>query len=274
MLRVLTLNIWFDQPPWDARAALIRDAIDALQPDVIGFQEVLRGPDLDQLAELVSAAHPHTAYAAAMDIVERPGVTFGNAIASRWPLDAITHTPLPGRGDWEKRVALTARVDAPFGAFSFTTTHLHWRFHHGHVRERQVAAVARASQDAVAAGDFPPIVVGDFNAEPESDEIRYMRGMHSFQGDSVAYLDAWSVAGAADAAGVRAPGYTWANRNRYAAAEYEPDRRIDYVFTGLPRRDGTGLVETCRVVCDAPTGDVWPTDHFGVYAELRTEPAA
>jgi len=26
------------------------------------------------------------------------------------------------------------------------------------------------------------------------------------------------------------------------------------------------------VVCDDEEGGVWPTDHFGVYAEIRTEP--
>ena len=54
--------------------------------------------------------------------------------------------------------------------------------------------------------------------------------------------------------------------------EREPDRRIDYVFAGLPRRDGVGQIQACRVVCDKPEGGVWPSDHFGVYAELRSEP--
>jgi hypothetical protein len=31
-------------------------------------------------------------------------------------------------------------------------------------------------------------------------------------------------------------------------------------------------VTHCRVVCDDEQDGVWPTDHFGVYAELRTEP--
>ena len=65
---------------------------------------------------------------------------------------------------------------------------------------------------------------------------------------------------------------TWANRNAYAAPWIEPDRRIDYVFVGPPQQpSGIGNVETCRVVCDDVEADVWPSDHFGVYAELRTE---
>lgn len=40
----------------------------------------------------------------------------------------------------------------------------------------------------------------------------------------------------------------------------------------LPDRYGVGLVERCQVVCDDERDGVWPSDHFGVYAELRTEP--
>ena len=61
-------------------------------------------------------------------------------------------------------------------------------------------------------------------------------------------------------------------RNPYARSALLPDRRIDYIFSGSPQRDGTGLVETCRVVCDDAEAGVWPSDHFGVYAELRTQP--
>jgi endonuclease/exonuclease/phosphatase family metal-dependent hydrolase len=49
---------------------------------------------------------------------------------------------------------------------------------------------------------FPPIILGDFNAEPGSDEIRYMTGLHSLQGRSVAFLDvalttsSWAIPGA------------------------------------------------------------------------------
>ena len=53
---------------------------------------------------------------------------------------------------------------------------------------------------------------------------------------------------------------------------FEPDRRIDYIFTGWPVRNGIGQLLSCRVVCDDERDGVWPSDHFGVYAELRTEP--
>ena len=63
------------------------------------------------------------------------------------------------------------------------------------------------------------------------------------------------------------------NRNPYARTAFEPDKRIDYIFTGYPMRDGVGVLDHCRVVCDDKKDGVWPTDHFGVYAEVRSEPS-
>jgi hypothetical protein len=72
-------------------------------------------------------------------------------------------------------------------------------------------------------------------------------------------------------AGDGGSGHTWSNRNSYAVVALEPDRRIDYVFVGLPQRSGPGQLLSCRVVCNDEKGGVWPTDHWGVYAELRTD---
>ena len=76
------------------------------------------------------------------------------------------------------------------------------------------------------------------------------------------FADAWETAGTG-------PGTTWDNANPYAAAALEPDRRIDYVFTGWPKSGGAGHAVSCRRVADEPIDDIWPSDHFGVVAELR-----
>ncbi len=276
-LKVLSLNVWNDQGPWSRRAELIREWIERLEPDLIGFQEVLLGgpPEakLDQLGELVGSLGFHTDYVPSFSLPDRPALEFGNAIASRWPISAREALELPDRGDWEKRSALCCSIESPHGRLTFSNTHLHWRFEHGHVREKQVAALADQVDRLAPKGGFPPIVVGDFNAEPDSDEIRFMQGLHAIDRASVAFLDAWRVAGDVDQSGEAGEGITWSNRNDYARIEFEPRRRIDYIFVGLPGRAGLGWVERCEVVCDEARDGVWPTDHFGVYAELRTDPA-
>jgi endonuclease/exonuclease/phosphatase family metal-dependent hydrolase len=277
-LKVLTLNLWHDQGPWQARAARIRDWLDRLDPDVAGFQEALRGPGLDQVAELLGPRLPHRDYVRAGVLVrEGAQLDFGNAVASRWPLAGRAEQRLPDRGDAETRAALHVDVAAPFGRLAFTCTHLHWRFHHGETRLRQVRELALAVLARRPPRGFPPILVGDFNAEPDSDEIRFLTGGHAIEGKTVFFHDAWRTVAAKPPVSLgvepsRSSGVTWSNRNRFARLGLEPERRIDYVFVGYPTPQGVGLLQACRVVCDDAVDGVWPSDHFGVYAELRTEP--
>jgi len=274
VLSVLTLNLWHDSGPWPRRVERLREWIDRLDPDLIGFQEALRGPDFDQVAELLDGRAYHRDYVCASAFWrdpsqaagDREATEFGNAVASRWPIVEREEIRLPNAGDGETRAALSVTLDSPLGPLSLTCTHLHWKFRHGEVRERQVVALCDLVLRRRPRRGFPPLLVGDFNAEPESAEIRYVTGLQSMGGRSVAFLDAWRVAGDGG------PGTTWSNANPYARAALEPDRRIDYVFAGFPQRDGLGQIVECRVVCDDTRDGVWPTDHFGVYAELRAAP--
>ncbi len=263
-MSVLTLNLWHDAGPYERRRQLIRRWIDELDPDLIGFQEALRGPGLDQVEELLDGRGGHLAYG-----VASPGwrgeLDFGNAVASRWPVLDREVLRLPGTEAGERRAALSVTLDAPGGPLALTCTHLSWRPQQGWLRERQIAAVCALARRRAPAAGFPPVLVGDLNAEPDSAEIRYATGLQSLGGRSVAFRDAWRMAGDGG------PGFTWSNRNRYARAGFEPDRRIDYVLVGPARRGGVGQVLRCRVVCDRAEDDVWPTDHFGVYAELASE---
>ena len=267
-LKVLTLNLWNTSGPWERRRPRVREWVDRLAPDLIGFQEVLKGPGIDMAGEILEGAGYEIEHGA--NEQTRDGIDFGNAVASRWPILESDTVALP-RGDRaEGRCAVSVTADAPFGPVSFTSTHLNWKLHDGHSREQQVVALADAVLERRPRGGFPPVVVGDFNAEPHAAEIRFMTGLQSLDGRSAAFFDAWEVAGDGGL------GISWSNRNEYAAIALEPDRRIDYIFAGYPVRmgeeHGLGKIEACRVVCDDEVDGVWPSDHFGVYAEFRTEP--
>jgi endonuclease/exonuclease/phosphatase family metal-dependent hydrolase len=263
--RAATLNIWSRFGPWEERLVAIREGLRALAPDVLGMQEVLRCEGLDQAALVSEGLGYHVAWGEAS---ANHGYPTGNAILSRWPILKSETLPLPDGGSDERRSAVFALLDAPFGKVPFFCTHFNWKFHHGHVRQLQVRALAEAVAERAPIGSFPPVVVGDFNAEPDSDEIRYLSGLHVHAGGSVHFRDAFRVARQLD--GSTDPGVTWSHKNPYTESWYEPDRRIDYVFVGPPGPGGLGHVTGCRVVCDAPVDGVWPTDHFGVLAELAT----
>lgn len=266
-LRLLTLNIWHDQGPWEQRRARIRQWIDRLDPDVVALQEVLQGPGQDQLADLFEARAFHLEFAAATRFWRDPAVGFGNAVASRFPIRDRATLELPASDDdHERRVALSVAIETPWGLLGLTCTHLNWKLHHGCVRERQVVALADFARERRPSLDLPCVIAGDLNAEPDSAEIRYLTGLQSLGGRSVLFYDAWRIAGNGG------PGFTWSNRNPYARTAIEPDRRIDYLLAGYPQPNGIGRIEACHVVCDDEQDGVWPTDHFGVLAALRTDP--
>jgi endonuclease/exonuclease/phosphatase family metal-dependent hydrolase len=264
-LSVLTLNLWHNSGPYTARRERIREWIAQLNPDLIACQEALRGKSFDQVSDLLDGFSHHVDFEPTIPFWDDASLEFGNAVASRWPIVDREAVILPDAGDAERRVALSVTVAAPFGPVSFTCTHLNWKLHQGWVRERLVVAACALSRRRRPREGFPPILAGDFNAEPDSAEIRYVKGLQSLAGGSVHFRDAWALAGTGK-------GATWSNRNAYARAALEPDRRIDYIFVGPPAAYGLGAIENSRVVCDDEVRGVWPSDHFGVYAELRTDP--
>ena len=112
---------------------------------------------------------------------------------------------------------------------------------------------------------MPAILCGDFNAEPDSDEIRFLSSLTALEGRTTFWQDAWRVAG-------DGPGLTqdW-RTNPIAAAINVHRKRIDYVFVGDPfRRDGgAGRVLGAEVVFDEPLTGVLASDHAGLVVDIR-----
>jgi endonuclease/exonuclease/phosphatase family metal-dependent hydrolase len=263
ILKALTINIWNRQGPWEQRLALLREDLAALEPDVVGMQEVMSDGTTDLAREIGAGLGYHVAYGPAR--VLGGGISFGNAVLSRFPIGASRVHPLPSADTEEERSLLVTELDTPHGPLPFLTTHLAWKFHHGFVRERQVATIAAIMKAELPLKDetLPAILVGDFNARPEATEIRFLTGLHALDGKSMFLADAFGEAGSG-------PGYTYdERRNPFAAQFHEAPRRIDYVFVRGPDARGRGKPVSARVVFDRVVDGVAPSDHFGVFAEIR-----
>lgn len=263
-LRIVTLNIWNQSGPWEARLRLIRAGLGELAPDVVGLQEVLRpvgGEAPDQAQQIAEGLGYHIAYGAAF---ESGGIAFGNAALSKFPIRRSQVFPLPRADSDESRCLLFAELDAPFGPFPFFVTHLNWRFHEGYVRETQVKAIAEHVKALAPISGFPPVVVGDFNAAPDADEIRFMKGLCSLGGKSVYFADTFGNVG-------RGEGTTFSRYNTFASDLREPNRRIDYIFVRGPDGRGRGEPLDAHVCFDRAVDGIYPSDHFGVSATIRAE---
>jgi endonuclease/exonuclease/phosphatase family metal-dependent hydrolase len=205
-----------------------------------------------------------------------PDLRFGSAVLSRWPIDDQALHLLPAADDdpavtsvpWELLWASTAGLDV----FS---THLapapSWTQH----RCVQVLAIdehlraIRGDKDALPAGKvrpaMPAVLCGDFNAEPESDEIRYLTGFTQLEGRTAFFQDAWRVAGDGT------PGLTqdW-QHNPIAASMNVHRKRIDYVLVGDPflRAGRAGRVLSAEVCCREALTGVLASDHFGLVVDI------
>lgn len=256
--RAATLNIWNRFGPWEQRLPAIREGLRHLAPDVIGMQEVLRYGDFDQAALVSEGLGYHVAWGVAS---ENHGFPVGNAILSKWPVLRSEVIALPNGGSDESRSLVFAELDSPYGRVPFFVTHLNWKLHHGHVRCLQVRAIASAVAERAPIDGFPPIVTGDFNAQPDSDEIRFMTGLTGLGGNCVYFADSFGVAG-------EGPAATFSKRNPFAEPLREPERRIDYVFVRGPDDVQRGEPRDCRVCFDEPFEGTFPSDHFGVITTI------
>ncbi len=280
LLRVVTLNIWNRQGPWDERAKLIRKGLASLAPDLVGLQEVLRlaptnldgsappderGKVGNQAEELAAGLGYYAVYGKAHDLGF--GLDFGNGLLSRYPILEADVRPLPVEQADEKRAVLYALCDVPGGPVPVFVTHFSWKLHQSAIRQRQVLAVVDfVAEKAKVGATYPPILMGDFNAEPDSHEMRFLRGLATIDGRSVYFADCFALAGD----GSR--GATYARSNRYAARSHEPDRRIDYIYTRGPDRALRAEPLASRLVFTDEESSVFPSDHYGVYAEIQLAP--
>lgn len=258
VVRILSWNVWARFGPWERRQGPIIDVLRQVDADIIGLQEVWATDDADQLPTLAEALGYH----AARPADARP-FGFGNAVLSRWPIEAHDWSHLPAVDGPENRTVLHTRIGSPFGPLPFFTTHLEYYPGRSAVRCEQVATIANfvAERRNDPATGFPPVLCGDFNAVAESDEIRRLTGLSAPPVEDLVFHDAWSQAG-------DRPGITWSQDNPYNLDTTHPRRRIDYVFVGWPRPKPLGNPTRAWLVGTEAIDGVVPSDHFGVAVEL------
>jgi endonuclease/exonuclease/phosphatase family metal-dependent hydrolase len=269
-IRVVTLNIWNDEGD-PRRPELINRELRELRPDLVALQEVIHTDDRSQLDALLDGTGLQVTHQAQTAATAPPEAGYGgNAIATRWPhrIAELVDLRMSDAMDvpW---LSIAALVPLPeLGDVLFIAPTTSWRLAAESARERQ--AVALTDLDSRHRTALPTIIAGDFNATPDAASIRYLTGRQSLAGRSVQYHDAWAVAGDGQ-------GHTWNIDNPNARKEIDGvirqpghRRRIDYVFVGGWDAHPTAY---CRVTAAAlafaePTDGIWPSDHFGVRADL------
>jgi len=255
--RIVTWNVWGRYGPWAEREAVIIATLRAAEPDVVVLVESwAKGEDSQPRRLADPLGLPYHAYSG-VRAQEDENALSGVAVLSRWPI--------------RRESALSfgcarvhyAELAGPRGAIQVYGLVMDaWWFDESHARQSAV----RDLLTHVAAGQddrTPLILCGDFNADPDSDEIRMITGRTAAPVPGLSFNDAWEMAGPPE------PGHTWSNDNPWATQLLWPNRRIDYVFSAAPRRGGAGHARRAALLGTSASAGVRPSDHYAVQADLR-----
>ena len=229
-LKVMSWNLWWKFEDYLERQKLIFSEIEKLTPDIMCFQEVWEEEDESQADKIASLLGYEFVYGKSFDF---DGVAFGNAIISKYPIQdhSVNYMAAEQKYD-EKRLLLHAQILYKEMNLDIMCTHLNYKYEHQHVREDQVKYILKYISN-LKKSKFPVILCGDFNADPNSDEIRMITG-HRKPVEEIVLRDSWNMTNP------ESLGFTWSNKNRYAKKTLESDRRIDYIFVGKAGSKGLG----------------------------------
>lgn len=287
-LRVITLNLWGTSAPLERRLDLAIRQLRALSPDGVCLQEVrpLDGKSGRTTADVIAdglgmAMH----YAVAVEWedgahAKLPAGQEGLAILAKTIHEARV-LPLPEPRVADARILLSAQVATEGGPVWIHTTHLHYRLDDGLAREHQVLAIDEAIRALRTDTSPPQILCGDMNATPDSDEMRFLRGLTTLGGRRTHFQDAWLRLHREPEPGEGPDqGITWSSENRHTRPlrSLDLDRRIDYVYVTTRKRDGRGTVHVSKVVLTEREGEgedaICASDHYAVLADVQVVPSA
>lgn len=178
-IKVLSYNIHHANPPSRPEhvdmAAIAKVIIDS-EADLVGLQEIdvhteRSGTDLHQAEKLAELTGMHFYFSKAIDY---QGGAYGTAILCKYPLsDTLTHH-LPAEEGTEPRTLSVATAELENGVkIKFANTHLDY------TRASNALSQAKAITEYFADEELPLILVGDFNATPDSETINHLDGHFS-----------------------------------------------------------------------------------------------
>ncbi len=246
-LLVATLNLRNIADRWEERLPLLLADFAALQPDLIGLQEVVFAVGQDRLLAAAGASR----YDIRQSWAGRP--EYGNSILVR---DRVADRLGPARVSDRTDLAWTrsahhVELDVAGGPLRFANTHLHHIRTEPEVRDTQVSHLL----DWLAGLPEVPatVVTGDFNGHPDEPGIGRMR--------EAGFRSAYAEAIGAE------PDHTYPSGIVAPMADPGSPLAIDYIWLRGPVR-----VKSARLVFDRPAvtdPTLYPSDHVGIAAQVE-----
>lgn len=281
-VRVSTLNVLHTPEAMHERTLSLCAQVREIAPDILCLQEVTFDSDGSSLV-LKNITH-ETGMTVVTSLRQTPeDYTYasGTAILSR--LSCIES------GSFPLGSTFSNNDNASYAVFDYTsgrtiiaiTVHLCWGGHMERERLIQLTAIDARVQELMEQyrNESPTVVLcGDFNATPQGDALRFMRGDGAGANGKYTYwTDAWATAGTPENE------FTVVNDNHWAMQTAKvqgikipqllPNRRIDYVLSYGWSYGKTGSPLTFdRSFADESQFGFPTSDHYGLTVDFWAAP--
>jgi len=261
VVRVVTWNVWGRYgPEWETRQVALADTLAEVAPDVVCLVEAWRQDESSQPERI--AERLRLPYHCFVGDWQQEDWLSGVGLVCRWPMSEAQRRVLRSQDGTGFGAAVHVCIAGERGPIQLFAVMLPYPLDASAIRQDQVRQLVQFVQEVATHRD-PVIVCGDFNAGPDSDEIRMLTGRCATAAPGMVFYDSWEVAGDGS------PGFTWSNRNPLAAIGLYPDRRFDYILSAWPRRHGVGHPVRCALLGVRSPGQDQISDHYGLVADLR-----
>ncbi len=252
-LKVITYNLGGMRPETDPETRLINiiEKLKAIDPDIIGLQEINESLRYNQAKRIVDALsaffgikyYYHISFThLAWDNQFKEFV----GIISKYPIEdkgflSLTPGMFPRKLVW-------SYINTPLGKINFFNTHL--SFHCANVRFQQVQQIITYIEKIeLSHPGVATILTGDFNDHPTSPSIRLL----TETGTDTFYISTFAEVNPGD------PGYT--------LPSHAPKVKIDYVFY---KNTGSLKIDTSIIIMDQPCSDnYFSSDHLGILTTFK-----
>lgn len=240
-LRVATFNVWFDAFEHALRRRAVLSILEREEPHVIALEEVTQ-PFLDALLATPWIRSHYALSRALLDPTQRYDVVMLSRLkGARFTAHALTSCM--------GRKLHAIEVETTAGLLTVAGIHLESMKQMTSTRLTQIDECLPLLCRAPNA-----IWLGDFNAGPCSEEDLRIRA---------AFRDAWDEL-------LNEPGYTRDTSQNAMLARIKDDRhqRIDRIFVKSHAYAPTAIRMLGTEPIEGTEGQVFPSDHFGLVAEL------
>ena len=268
-ITVMTFNVLCslcnpdEYDPWDERLDYFADIFERHHPDLIGLQELTFVQEVEQMVELnpeYEAICFHDDDGPLFDDYPDATILYRRDLFDVLDQGTYWLSPTPEtpwtvgwapQNIWRLVTWAHLRHRVTGSTFYFATTH----FDNNSPNQEMSAPVVLQYTEPWAQ-DIPVLVVGDFNSQPDSEAYQILTqgvdgaGFHLT--NSFDFAETWRV-----------------EYNQDPAPEYDPDQRIDHIFTaGQPAWSCSDWVVDLYRYGES---DRYPSDHFAIAATLTFE---